>query len=340
MAYAKKVYFRRRRASRFRRRAWRRRYRRYNYRRRYRRTRRSRPEYKRKEFRLNPTFYIETRAVNNQNLTNVVPGFYDFVCIGCENAENLPIKCVPLRQGTNVDQRIGAKIRPLPIRLFGTISIETEAQPDGINQTGLTSVANVNACMLRMMVIQIRNGNTDYNPLGNMFSGINPSVVASSNVPNVGDVRVTSYNGQPQNWFSETSWFSKMFTTSIEFQYDEQYNLENNALNVTEGVRIADRYNWGIFAKAPFRSGIGASVKILKDKLYHLNPTTAPTFGFRCKTKRPYRMVWKESRQNDNELTENCKNPIYIIFIPIYPVGINISKICVNCNVQFYYSDK
>ena len=78
MAYAKKVYFRRRRASRFRRRAWRRRYRRYNYRRRYRRTRRSRPEYKRKEFRLNPTFYIETRAVNNQNLTNVVPGFYNF----------------------------------------------------------------------------------------------------------------------------------------------------------------------------------------------------------------------------------------------------------------------
>lgn len=270
----------------------------------------------------------------------ITPSTYDFICIGCENADGYPVKCVPIRQGTNIDQRIGAKIRPVSLRCFGTITIENRLQEAGPVINGLSSIVQVNACMLRVMIIQVRNGNTDHTPLGVNFSAVNPSIVTTSYVQDVGDRPIRSYNGQEATYYCNVDWFGKMFSTTVDWDTSSVYNQQRNAVEVYEGLNVENRFKWGVFTKAPYRNGIGASVKILKDKVYNLNPTVAPTFGFRFKTKRPYRMVWKESRTQDNELTTNCRNPIYIIFIPIYPVGVNVDKICVNFNCQLYYTDK
>lgn len=337
MAYAKKVYPRRRRSTRYRRRYRRRRYRRYNYRRRYRRTRRNRPEYKRKEFRITPTFSISTRELNdNRDMVMITPSTYDFWVIGCPNEEGAPPKCVEIRQGSGGDQRIGAKIRPVSLRISGTISIEAKNQADNETVLGLTSLNNVNSCMLRMIVLQVRNGDTEVNPLSRGFSPINPWIVTNVTIDNI-NYNVVDYNGQNQNHFNDPDWFNRMFAFNHQMTHISIGNADGG--HIIDGYLAADRYKSGIYAKCPYRNGIGASVKILKDKLYYLNPTTAPSFAIRTKTKRPYRMVWKESTAGDNETTENCKNPIYVILIPIYPVGINIDKICMNLHFQLYYTD-
>lgn len=339
MAYAKKVYPRRRRSSRYRRRYRRRRYRRYNYRRRYRRARRNRPEYKRKEIRLVTNFKVLTEPVDGANMCLVTPSTYEFICIGCENVDRFPPKCVPIRQGTGIDQRIGAKIRPTALRFFGTVTIETKDQSDAAATLGLSAANNLNACMLRMIVFQVRNGDTEKNPLSNEFSPVNPSVITEITVPDYGPAPVRFYNGQGATFYCDPVWFNKFF--AIHHDFRTVYRPVENPLGVNayDGYNTGDRYKSGIYAKSPYRAGIGSSVRILKDKLYNLNPTTAPTFGYRFKTKRPYRMVWKESSTRDNELTENCKNPIYIVWIPIYPVGINIDRIVINQNIQMYYTD-
>lgn len=336
MAYSKKVSYRRRRSSRYRRRFRRRRYRRFNYRRRYRRSRGSKPEYKRKEFRATPTFSVSPYQRPNQLVLLISPSAYEFVCIGCENANDLPVKCIPIRQGPGVDQRIGAKIRPVALRLYGTMSVELRTQQLTAATPQLNAVNNVNACMVRMLVFQVRNGNTEYSPLGSYFSPVNPHIVVHTEI-NGAQVPIARYNDQAATYYCDTDWFGKIFSYNYPF---EHWELNDGGGSVFDGIPVDDRYKAGVYAKCPYRNGIGASLKILKDKLYYFNPTTSPTFAFRCKTKRPYRMVWKESPNDDNELTENCKNPIYIVFIPIFPVGVNGLKICINLNCQFYFTDK
>lgn len=340
MAFSKKASRRYRRSSRYRRRAWRRRYRRNRYRRRYRRyRRRNKPEYKRKEFRLTAQFSNRINALTVGNVTSnvsvVTPHYYDYIVLGAETVEGVPY-CIPIKQGTNIDQRIGAKISPVGLRIFGTISIETKGQVFNTAIAGLDSVANVNGCMLRMIVMQVRNGNTTHSPLAKDFSPCNPNVVtALSQEQEV--LNVDQYNGQDCTYFNDPEWFNKMFAFSNV--YNRHVTREGQTVRVWDYLTSETRFKSGMYAKCPYRQGIGESMRILKDKLYYLNPTVAPTFAIRTKTKKPYRMVWKESRDQDNVLTANCKNPVYVILIPIFPEGMNQSRISAALNFQLFYTD-
>lgn len=342
MAYAKKVSRRRYRSNRYRRRARRRRYRYRKYRRYYRRSRRQRPEYKRLEFRSAWAFEsLSTLSLNDANaqVQTVMPFWYDFFCIGASNPPNIPSKCINIENGSGINQRIGAKIRPTAIRFFGTMSIYTDDQI--FPSDDLEPVNNVNGCMLRMIVFQIRNGNNDVSPLTRNFSEVNPFVVNYAGGSN-NDYPLNQYNRLDASYFPSTDWFSRFFSVKSVIEQETKVVTIDSAqkINVVDYVSDDNRAYFGTYAKCPYRAGIGTYMRILKDKLYYFNPTTHPTFAFRFKTKKPYRMVWKESTSQENALESNCKNPIYIVCIPIYPVGANSCKIEMNLNAQMYYTDK
>lgn len=341
MAYAKKASRRRYRSNRYRRRTRRRRYRYRKYRRYYRRARRQRPEYKRLEFRSAWSFKANPVPIfaSNQNKHVVQPFWYDFFCIGASNPPSIPNKCINIENGSGINQRIGAKIRPTAIRFFGTLSIYNENQD--LSSNTLNEVGNVNGCMFRMIVFQIRNGNNDVSPLTRTFSEVNPFVVNYAGGVN-DDYPLNNYNNLDATYFASPDWFSRFFSVKSVIEQDTQVKTvdDTQKINVVDYIDDANRAYFGTYAKCPYRAGIGTYMKILKDKLYYFNPTTHPTFSFRFKTKKPYRMVWKESATQENTLESNCKNPIYIVCIPIFPVGISQAKIEMNLNCQFYYTDK
>lgn len=337
MAYSKKVYYRRNRSSRYRRRAWRRKYRRNRYRRRYRRARRARPEYKRLEFKQKFTFEPSFLNTDFQTYYHIKPFFYDFCCIGATTPPGYldKARCFNVLPGPGLSQRIGGKIRPTSLRLFGTISIHNYTQqfPDN----NLINVGIVNGCMLRMIVFQVRNGNNDVHVMNSAFSAVNPFGVNVTSINNV-DAPINQYNNRDQNYYLSGNFLSRLFSVDGIIRQDSE--RVNNVVSVYEGVLENNREYFGTYAKCPYKRGIGTYLKVLKDKLYHLNPTIAPSFAFRTKTKRPYRMVWLENEAQAAGTNVDCKNPIYIVFIPIFPEGVNGSDIEINFNCQFIYSDK
>lgn len=355
MAYAKKVSRRRYRSSRARRRAWRRRYRRNNYRRRYRRTRRRRkPEYKRLEKRYTLQFTASNQVVkqvtdpNTHQVTNVmgfvvIPSPLFFFVIGCDRAgPSFPDACANISQGTGLNERVGAKIRPVSLRFFGTMSIRDKLQDFNQPVNSLNPVTNVDQVSIRMLVIQIRNGNNDYNPQRKEFSEVNPFVTTHD--PNNVAHHIEVTNGIAQTYAIPSDFFARVFSVgnmhAQEFIITQgQGNPPREVTNYWDYLTMNARMTSGVYAKTPYRSGIGPYIKILKDKRYKLNPTLGSNFAFRCKSARPYRMVWKEDKDNENELQASCRNPIYIIFIPIYPLGTSENTIEINFNYQMYFTD-
>lgn len=346
MAYGKKVSRRRYRSNRYRRRYRRRRYRYKRYRRRYRRLRRYRPEYKRIEFSQNFNFHCDVRSdvtIEETPVSVIAPFYYDFVVIGANRTDNDVQRNVNINQGYAEAKRIGGKIRPSALRLFGTMSICSKTQVYENSDTGLVSVPNVNVCMVRMIVFQIRNGNNRYNPFQQEFSEVSPYIDKFFNYANA-TKGVVKYNGSDSSFYNNPEWLSRIFATHFPIR-DFAKTTQTNSYEVIQYIKHQDHDKLGCIAKSPYRQGIGTYLKILKDKLYYFKPGTNGSFAFRCKTKRPYRMVWKEkpsygdNLQNDQNEAD-AKNPIYITFIPVFPLGVNASSIGINLNCQLYYTDK
>lgn len=341
MAYAKKVTRGRYRSSRYRRRAWRRRYRRNKYRRYYRRTRRrAKVEYKRIEFNDDISFKgnLATWASSFGPLGvfYISPEYYYACGIGC----SISSRGIEITQGTKQSQRIGAKITPITLRIFGTMSItnKTQTYQTSDNSTGLKHVPSVNVVMVRMIVFQVRNGSIGFgaNAFSSDFSSVNPYVTDRlQNDPSKG---VLNYNNQSMTSFLDPDWFWRMF--AIE-KYTSKVETPNTN-TVIQYVEGAARMKQGVLAKAPYRNGIGSAVKILKNKLYYLRPETSPSFAFRTKVKRMNRMVWPESPLglDEDEITRDPRNPIYITFIPIFPESLSLSQIDISYYAQLYYLDK
>lgn len=339
MAYAKKVTRGRYRSSRYRRRAWRRRYRRKYYRRRYRRARRSKVEYKRLEFKQDLSFKGNisnwSTTVGPQNVFYVAPDYYSMFVLGSYNVRFGE----EIAQGTGINKRIGAKITPVSLRLYGTMSIIAKNQnfQGSQNEIGLTNVVPINQCMVRMIVFQVRNGNTGaYYADKKEFSVCNPYVTEKLYTGE--QPQMQSYNNQQKFFYNDPGWFWRMF--AIE-KYITLYEVANGGA-VFQVVSTEDRHKQGLLAKAPYRNGIGSAVKILKNKLYYLRPTTNGGFAFRTKIKRMHRMVWPEAPDGleEDSITRDPRNPIYITFIPIFPDSLNQAQINITYYGQLYYTDK
>ena len=72
------------------------------------------------------------------------------------------------------------------------------------------------------------------------------------------------------------------FSAECPFESIGYVDQETGNANVIEGVREQDRpYFGGVYAKCPYRNGIGTYLKILKDKLYYyFNPSYASHICF------------------------------------------------------------
>lgn len=301
--YFKRSYRKRKTGSRsryFRYRA--RRYGRYRRNRRYKR--RSKVEYKRIEATKETVFGLtySEHLVLDQQPTPEYAGLYgsytQALCIGSANPQPYALY---IAQGTSNTQRIGNKINPIKLRIFGTLSL--------INQNLQEVLEQPLSCYLRCVVYQVRNGNSDVFPYVENFSSMNPVFEAGTG---------TMYSISGQRLFSEyygrDAYYKTGTTQSITY-------------NPTTVILNAEINKFNTLTRVPYRNGIGGSIKILKEKLYKLNISKNSSFSFRFKTQKPNRMVWPEKAGDpinvQNQTSTTCRNPIYICwwFIPTTPLA-------------------
>lgn len=200
-------------------------------------------------------------------------------------------------QGTGTSQRIGAKINPVKLRVYGTVSL-VNPNHQKIAETPLT-------IYMRCIIFQVRNGMASTKDMyEDGFSPVSPVFDSNS-----GAMKAMS----GQRLFSE-------FHGAEGFKYNT--NIGGVTTYTLESVIYEDEINaYTSLTKVPYRNGIGGSMKILKDKLYKLNISKNSSFSFRFKTKKPNRMVWPEDPITDDAITTGCRNPIYITWwmIPTTP---------------------
>lgn len=304
------------------------------YRRRYRsRYRKSRTEYKRLEGFETVQFKFDMRDVGGRNGYVCGPGWFHCFTIG--SAQGWSIH--PIMQGTGIDQRIGAKITPVQLRFFGTVNATTQYD---FNEGAFeyTYPRSTQLLYVRVIIFQVRNGNTSMNNDEEGFCSINPYCTTLSIDNNYG------YNFTDNQFqVNEPGSFNRLFTAPPTFQRVRfQYPTNSNPATFMT-VDELNKVNWPTWqnlVRTPFRLGIGPSFKVLKDKLYKIRPALNQSIPFRFKTKRPMRMVWPESPTQENHLALNPRNPIYIMTIPVVSQPTEDMEIFIRYNFQLYYSDK
>lgn len=314
--YGKRSYRSRRRYSRYRSS----RYRKFN-RRRFRR--RSKVEYKRIEAHDG----INSRLAYSQNITEdnaQYAGLYGTFCyvhgIGGSLTGNSYPFFYNISQGTAATRRIGNKINPVKLRVYGTISFTNYPT---VNMVTPSSV------MVRCVIYQVRNGNTQYNANAQEYSPVNPIYDL-----NTGEsAAATGY---------------RLFVT---------YPVRNGNISVNQQatqvkyIRNTDLVASQLVAKVPFRLGIGGSIKILKDKTYTLNTGHVTSIPFRFKCKKPNRLVWPESPDDENNVALPCKSNIYICWFIIptanrnYGLSVDNTPITsygdinISSSIEMFYTD-
>lgn len=264
---------------------------------RYKRSRRrSKVEYKKIEGYQTKVFdlsYGNVSRVNNApnapgaaNIKKALHGQNNLCYAIGSGATNDWYRAIPT--GTGNSQRIGAKINPVKLRIYGTVSL-VNPNHQRIAETPLT-------IYMRCIIFQVRNGMPSVKQVNeDGFSPVSP-------VFDTGSGAMQSISGY------------RLFS---EFHGKEGYTYNANAQGVTTYIPTSVIYEEELNAytsltKVPYRNGIGGSIKILKDKLYKLNISKNSSFSFRFKTRKPNRLVWPEDTENPNAMTFPCKNPIYI----------------------------
>lgn len=289
--------------------------RRKGYRRYHRKTKLA--EYKRIEFAAHEEFMAQSKNVTYGGETKVgfvvLPSFHTFTTIGSSRAG------VTIPQGYLNAQRIGNKINPYKLRVWGTLALTPSFDNNGQPLTN----PNLTACQVRVIVMQVRAGNTEWDPANINFTDWNPYV------------EIYSPNNQTQ------SYVSPQFMNRILSQYPQ---VKFWVPNAQTGIR--EQFVWGTeyaeytaTSKSPYRMGLASYVRILKSKTYTLQSGYKTTLPIRFKCKKPSRMIWCEHKTADNTTEENCRNPIYIVAIPLFLGSFPNARLEVNFNVDMSYTD-
>lgn len=308
MAYSKRA-----RASRARRRYHRRRYGRYKrkyrrYRRRYRRASRTEVKCVSKEC----YYAVNTQnvPVNDDRMAGIKFKPMNIFIVGCPPPDGFNY-CVGFTEGTGPQQRIGAKISPIKLRLSGAISIDfgdsrSDVMPD-------PAAEQPNFWQIRLLIYQVRGGNTQYNPYSQFYHPLALEVV---------DTNGGCYPSQ----------IKKLLST--------YQGTDGNAINYTRESWLS---NQGM-CKFPLRRGIGGQMRVLYSKSFWINATKNPVKQFRIVTRRPRSLVWTEDlsgADNHNILTQP-RNSIYICWM-YQPGNYDASKqlpIYLSCQYELFYKDK
>lgn len=315
MAYRFKKRYRKR-SLRNRRRYGRYRYSRSRKYRNFRSRRRSKPEYKRIEVHdsFSETFQY-SQEITEGNLT--VTGLYGTVSFvhgigGCgDTNQNFFYN---IGQGTAANRRIGNKINPVKLRIYGTISFVPYAEHEMILPSSV---------MVRCVVFQVRNGNPEYDPSEAQYSPVNP---------------VFNF----ENGHNSAASGSRLF---VNYPIRTGVVTINQQRVTTTFIRQDEMNTAQSIAKVPFRLGIGGSIKILKDKTYSLNTGHVTSIPYRFKCKKPNRMVWPESTGDPNLAFNICKNNIYMCWFIIptarysYNVQARFGEVKISSSAEMFYLD-
>lgn len=279
-----------------------RRYRRYKrYRRRLRRNYRRKickPEVKRVVYTTGSEFQVR-RPVNEETgepkaYTLFDPG--DVLSIG--SGDNAGIrKTIIIQQGTGLDCRIGNKIRPVKLRVFGNVNM-----PD-------TDIWNVpRSASFRCLIVQMR-----YHQLG----------AGEGNLPNINEPAFSDWNPVSD---ADGMMLPETHRRFFYVYYMDQF-MDNGVRSYGTSIQ-----NFGanqFLAKSPFREGFGRNVKVLYDHVFTVGTqqNRKQCVNFRIKTKVPDVMVWNLPKPPQpatllrNVTNTPVRNPIYIcwFFIPHNP---------------------
>lgn len=309
------------------------------YRRRYRRYR-FRKRYYRGKYRRFPKS-TETKVVSkvsghywdmSQALANVDIGKIFFhplrmISIGGGNSDFYNIR---IQAGTGLNQRIGAKIKPIKLRISGVMNYIGPLTSNG-SVANPTNNANATlgmvlpmespqAYQLRLIVYQVRGANTDvspgqenYHPLGIL------------NVPNGTNVLTYEDNVARGYTLSLRSLLQHYYYDVGDFSFTQEELISNSGVG-----------------KMPFRLGIGPMMRVLYNRTWTLQSGYKTSVPFRIITKVPRRLVYPESNsagQENGQIENNVRNAIFVawILIPMSPQP--TGKVTLNYNIEMFYTD-
>lgn len=246
---------------------------------------------------------IDSWEITTTNNGTTVENFYPMKRIV------LPSSIMPITQGTNINQRIGAKIKPIKLRLSGAVSLDrTPETTDNANQLP-------ESFHIRLLVYQVRGGNINHDPVTQTnYHGL--ALIASSGYNcNLTEVKkILSYYSGP--------------TQAPLTTYTNQHMLDNIGA-----------------AKTPLRLGIGGQFKMLYTKTFVLDNTKTCTRPFRIVTKCPNRLVWPETKFDTNTNPTNApaeyvRNAIYVAWLLVPQSTRPKGRVYLNYTCQLFYTDK
>lgn len=250
-----------------------------------------------------------------------------------------------IADGTGISERIGGKIKPIKLRIYGSIALNDSYlngqyaiyNQQTINQQVPASGAVAREMIesdvrlsfaIRLFVYQVRGGNSNKHPQDKDYHPL-----ALENV---------KLNDRPATPFANASQVKKLLAAYAGT--DSVQTFENLLDNISA-------------VNQPLRLGLGGQFRMLYTKVYYLS-SIKPARPFRIVTKVPRRLVWPEIQDgaNDIVLSNYARNAIYIawLLIPLNPpakfpppatFGIADSSVTersvdLSYHVQMFYTDK
>lgn len=248
------------------------------------------------------------------------------ICIGGVSEAFYSMK---IAQGTGASQRVGAKIKPVKLRLSGVLNYigpntanGTVANPNNNNNAtlGMTlPMESPQGYQLRLIVYQVKGGNSDngvgtsnYHPLGLINLDNGQQVLTYED--NVARAQATGLRSLLQHYY---------YTGN-------DYTFTNEDLISNSGV-----------GKMPFRLGIGSMLRVLYNRVWTLQSGYKTSIPFRIVTKVPRRLVYPQSNSSDDvgSRESNVRNAIYIAWILIPMSPLPTGKVTLNYNAELFYTD-
>lgn len=239
--------------------------------------------------------------------------------------------CLNIEQGTTVNTRIGSKIKPVKLRLCGSISYEPIFQK-----------------LFQHDLVQEPAGITGYYTVSGQSS-------TDHDVPHSFQLRLFVYQLRGGNAFDKTESVSNNFHSLMivpnanSEQLDESQSLidgigVSKLIGEYHGTHDFDvvqmRQNIGT-GKTPLRLGIGGQMRMLYTKTFTVQTGSRSSVPFRIVTRVPNRLVWPENFKGDMDVDSStlCRNPICVVWVCVPQSYRPMGNISVHQSVQLFYTD-
>lgn len=252
-----------------------------------------------------------------------------------------------IADGTGISERIGGKIKPIKLRIYGSIAlndaylqnlrlylqqtvINNQVPAQGAYGSDVIESDVRLSFAVRLFVYQVRGGNSNQHPQSNEY---HPLALQNAQL-----------NDRPATPFAGRDQIRKLLAAYAADQ--EAFQTFDDMLNNISAVN------------QPLRLGIGGQFRMLYTKVYYLS-SMKPSRPFRILTKVPRRLVWPEIQDGGDDivLSNYARNSIYIawLLIPLNPPSklgptptfggstqalSTDRSIDLSCHIQLFYTDK